>query len=290
MLAGVLLFVPLPIAPTYAGRTVENAGHTPLFFLLTLGLLFVFRDVPRLQGVRLYALAGAIGACAGFLSEVIQKPLARDSSWEDVAADVVGVVCALAVSALFERRSALRHWHRVIALVVAISCIAIYVEPIVRMARAYVHRNGQFPVLADFHSRIELYWTLSIGVNREIVNDALEVEFGAQEFPGVAFHEPVPDWRRYKVLAIDVENPGDAQLQLSVRVHDRLHNRTYHDRFNRTYELAPKERRNLRILVEDIHHGPRERLMDMAHISDITLFKSRAAGSDKLRVYSMRLE
>ncbi len=68
------------------------------------------------------------------------------------------------------------------------------------MARAYVHRNGQFPVLADFHSRIELYWTLSIGVNREIVDDALEVEFVADEFPGVAFHEPVPDWRRYRTL------------------------------------------------------------------------------------------
>ena len=158
------------------------------------------------------------------------------------------------------------------------------------MARAYVHRNGQFPVLADFHSRIELYWTLSIGVNREIVDDALEVEFGAQEFPGVAFHEPVPDWRRYKILAIDVENPGDAQLKLSVRVHDRLHNRMYHDRFNRNFELAPKERRNLRILVEDIRHGPRERLMDMAHISDITLFRGGNKGSRHLRVYSLRLE
>ena len=27
---------------------------------------------------------------------------------------------------------------------------------------------------------IELYWTMSIGVNREIVDDALEVKFGAR--------------------------------------------------------------------------------------------------------------
>ena len=106
VLAGLLLFVPLPIAPTYMGRTIENAGHTPLFFLLTMGLLVVFRGDPRFQGIRLYALAGLIGASAGFLSEVIQKPLARDASWEDVAADVVGVVCGLAVYAMFERRSA----------------------------------------------------------------------------------------------------------------------------------------------------------------------------------------
>jgi len=30
VLAGLLLFLPLPIAPTYAGRTLEDAGHTPL--------------------------------------------------------------------------------------------------------------------------------------------------------------------------------------------------------------------------------------------------------------------
>lgn len=290
VLAGLLLFMPLPIAPTYAGRTVENAGHTPLFFLLTIGLLLVLRDASRFQGVRLYALAGLLGASAGFLSEVIQMPLGRDASWEDVAADVVGVVCGLAVYALFEGRSALRRWHRVIALVVAISCIAIFFEPIVRMGRAYVHRNGEFPVLADFHSRIELYWTMSIGVNREIVDDALEVKFGAQEFPGVSFHEPVPDWRRYRILAIDVENPDDAPLGLVVRVHDRFHNRMFNDRFNRNFELAPKERRNLRILIEDIRHGPRDRLMDMAQVSDVTLFKGRAAGSDTLRIYSLRLE
>jgi hypothetical protein len=191
---------------------------------------------------------------------------------------------------MFDRRTALRRWQRAFALVVAVSCIAIFLEPIVRMGRAYVHRNGEFPVLADFHSRIELYWTMSIGVHREVVGDALEVKFGAQDSPGVAFHEPVADWRRYKILAIDVENPGDAPLKLGVRVHDRLHNFEYNDRFNRIFELAPKERRNLRILIEDIQHGPKERLLDLAQISDITLFKARAAGSDRLRVYTLRLE
>jgi VanZ family protein len=289
-LAGVLLFMPMPFQPTYAGRTIENAGHTPLFFLLTLGVLLVMRDHPRFPGVRVYALAGLIGAGAGFLSEVIQKPLARDASWEDVVADTIGVVCALAVYALFDRRTKLRAWHRLGALAVALSCIAIFITPIVRMVRAYVHRNGEFPVLADFHSRIELYWTLSIGVNREIVDNALEVELVADEFPGVAFHEPVPDWRSYKILVIDVENPEREPLDLGVRVHDRRHNRTFNDRFNRHFNLAPFERRTLRITLEDIRRGPRQRFMDMAHISDITLFRGGPEGSRRLRVYSLRLE
>lgn len=288
LVAGLLLFVPMPFAPTYATRTIENAGHTPLFFLVTIGLLFGLRD--WFSGARLYAIAGLVGAGAGFMSEVIQRPLARDASWEDVGADAIGVVLALASYAMFEKRSPLRRWHRFAALVVAMSCVAIFVTPIVRMTRAYVHRNGQFPVLADFHSRIELYWTLSIGVNREIVDDALEVEFGAEEFPGVAFHEPVPDWRRYKTLVIDVENPASEPLKLVVRVHDRRHNRMFTDRFNRNFPMAATERRTLRIPLDEIRNAPRGRLMDMAHISDITLFKGTSGGSLKLRIHSLRLE
>jgi hypothetical protein len=153
-----------------------------------------------------------------------------------------------------------------------------------------VHRNGQFPVLADFHSRIELYWTLSVGVNRKIVGDALEVDFVADLFPGVAFHEPVPDWRQYKTLVIDLENPDAEPLSLTVRVHDRLHRHVFSDRFNRSYQLAAGERRTLRIPLEDIRHGPRGRLMDMEHVSDITLFKGIPKGSRRLRVYLLRLE
>jgi VanZ family protein len=290
LLAGLLLFVPLPITPNYASRTLEDAGHMPLFFLVTLGVLFVMRDHPRFPGVRLYALAGMIGVGAGFLSEVIQQPLARDASWDDVVADAVGVALALAVFALFDRRAKLRAWQRLAAMAVAISCIAIFLLPIVRMTRAYVHRNAEFPVLADFHSRIELYWTLSFGVKREIVDDALEVEFVADEFPGVAFHEPVPDWRKFRTLVIDVANPAAEPLDLGVRVHDRRHNHTFNDRFNRRYALAAGERRTLRIPLEDIRNGPRLRLMDMAHVSDIKLFRGGETGSRRLRIYSLRLE
>ena len=290
VLAGLLLFAPMPVTPTYLARTIENAGHTPLFFLVTLGVLYALRDDGRFAGPRLYAIAGMVGAGTGFLSELIQMPLARDASWEDVGADAVGAVLALAVYAVFDRRSNLRRRHRGAAILLACACIAIYVTPIVRMARAYVHRNGQFPVLADFHSRIELYWTVSIGVNREIVDDVLQVDLIAENYPGVSFHEPVPDWRGYKTLVIEVENPDVVALNLGVRVHDRLHKRAFRDRFNRHFPLAPKERRTLNIPLEDIHHGPRDRLMDMAHISDVTLYRVGAAGSHELRIYSMRLE
>jgi VanZ family protein len=290
LLAATLLFVPLPTPPTYAGRTLENAGHTPLFLLATLLVLLVLRHDLKFAGRRLYAFAFLIGVGAGFLSEIIQQPLHRDASWEDVFADAMGVVCALALFALFERRALIAKTTRAAALLLALVCIAVYLAPVVSMTRAYLHRNGEFPVLANFASSTELYWVVGYGVNRDIVRGALDVTFESSQFPGVSLHEPVPDWRGYQTLVIDVENPEVTPLDLAVRVHDRGHNKTYFDRFNRVIQLAPTQRRLLRISLDDIHRAPRERLMDMGHISDITLFRAGPAGSRRLRIYTLRLE
>jgi VanZ family protein len=290
VVASLLLFIPLPIPPTYAGRTIENAGHTPLFFIVTLAILFMLRDRPRFAGWRLYVAAGAIGIGLGFLSEVVQRPLARDASWEDVGADAIGSICALAAYALFDRYGGVRRWHRVLAGVVAASCLIVYLSPIYTMTRAYLHRNGQFPVIASFHSRIELYWTMSIGVYRDIVNDALEVIFVARETPGIGFHEPIPDWTGYGWLVLDVENPANEPLKLGVRVHDKSHNWQYHDRFNREFDLPAGQRRSIRISLDEIRRGPRNRPMDMTRISNISLFRGANTGSRHLRIHTIRLE
>lgn len=295
IVAGALLFMRLPIVPTYAGRTIENAGHMPLFFLITLAVLYVLRawrpfTSGRLHPVWLYVIGGVAGIGAGFLSEVIQRPLRRDASWEDVFADAVGAVCALAVYALFDRTAAFRRWRRMVAALVVLGCAIVYLTPLVNMARAYMHRNAQFPVLADFHSPVELFWTVSFGVRREIVDDALQVDFVADEFPGLSFHEPVPDWRAYRTLLIDVANTDSLPLTLGVRVHEIGHGREYADRFNRHFDLAPGERQLLRIAIEDIRNGPRTGPMDLQRVSDITLFRVKNSGSRQLRLHGMRLE
>ncbi|HUQ09736.1 MAG TPA: hypothetical protein VM146_05420 [Steroidobacteraceae bacterium] len=299
-LAAALLFMRLPIPPTFAGRTIENAGHMPLFFLITMGFLLVLRDYSlfksgpvesgRFAGGWLYLVAALVGMGGGFLTEVMQKPMHRDASWDDVFADAVGALCAVSLYVLFDRRTTLQRWHRLLAAVVAVTCIAIYLSPIVSMGRAYLHRNSQFPVLADFHSRLELYWAVGIGARRDIVDDHLVVEYVSDDFPGLSFHEPVADWRAYQTLVIDVGNPGAEPFDLGLRIHDKKHNRRFADRFNRHFMLAAGERKALRIGLDEIRRGPRTRLMDMQQISDITLFRGKPEGSRQLVVYAMRLE
>ena len=290
VVAATLLFMQLPVPPTFAGRTIENAGHMPVFFLVTLGLLIVLRTDFRFEGSRLYALAGLIGSGLGFVSEVIQEPLARDASWEDVFSDAVGAVCALAVYALFDRRSRLTRTTWLAALVVALGCIAFYVTPLVRMTVAYVHRNGQFPVLADFRSPSDELWMVDYGTDHRLDGGSLMVVYARGRWPGVSLREPVPDWSAYRTLLIDVENPETEKLGFTVRVHDRGHWRDYSDRFNRHYELAGGERRTLRIDLAEVARAPRGRLMDMRQIADITLLRDAKEGSRSLRIYSLRLE
>jgi VanZ family protein len=285
-----LLFMRLPVPHTYAGRMVENAGHLPVFLLMTIGLLVVLRNDFSFTGARLYVTAGLIGAGLGLGSELMQMPLDRDASWEDVFADAVGALCAVALYALFDRREALARSARVVALVVALACITFYVTPLVRMVFAYVHRNAQFPVLADFRYGIESVWVVGYGVNRDIGSGALQVEFQSAQWPGVSLHEPVADWRRFKALIIDVENPDTESLEFTVRVHDRGHGRTFNDRYNRGFVLGAGERRTLRIPLDEIRRGPKDRLIDLGEISDITLFRDQPRGSSHLRVYIVRLE
>jgi hypothetical protein len=292
LVASALLFVPLPIPGTYAGRTIENAGHMPLFLFGTLFVIGVLRQDFKLEGARLYAFAGLIGVGAGFLTEVMQMPLRRDASWGDVAEDVVGVVCALALHAALTRPTRLRIAARGLLLLIATACVVMYVTPMVNMARAYMHRSKHFPVLASFDSRAQLFWIVGYGINREIRDGALDVAFERDRFPGFSFFEPAPDWSAFKTLVIDVENPDAEVLHLGVRVHDygRHRGRRFIDRFNRNVEIAPGERRVLRFPLEEIRRGPRDRLMNLARISDVTLFQSKQEGARHLRLHQMRLE
>ena len=84
------------------------------------------------EGARLYAIAGLIGASAGFLSEVIQRPLRRDASWEDVLADTIGVACALSMYALFDRKTPMSRTVRFAALSIAVACTVVYTAPLVQ--------------------------------------------------------------------------------------------------------------------------------------------------------------
>ena len=147
------------------------------------------------------------------------------------------------------------------------------------MARAYVHRNAQFPVLATFDSRIELYWIVSYGVNRDIVDDALEVEFVrgrvSRASPSMS---PCPTGGNTRPWSSTWKIPEASRCTSACACTTAVTTATYTDRFNRNFDLAAGERRSCGFRSTTSGMGRDSRLMDMAHISDITLFRGEAAG------------
>ncbi len=201
--------------------------------------------------------------------------------------------CALAVYALFDRRRSCGARASRRLLIVAAAPASRYTStPIVSMVRAYLHRNGQFPVLGEFRFAHRAVLDRELSASGATSSTTCSRWNSTRtSFPGLSFHEPVPDWRRYKILVDRRRESRQPRCCISACACTTAGTTAmYTDRFNRTFRARPGERRSLRIPLDDIRHGPRNRLMNMTQISDVTLFRTTAPGSQRLRLHSMRLE
>jgi hypothetical protein len=289
-LIGALLLVDWRFPPTEWWRAIENFGHVPMFAVLT-GVLFALgRAIRPLTPRRNYIYAGAAALFLGAATEVAQLYVGRDASWGDLSSDVLGIGIALAICALVDGRMRFLAVMRFGLLVVAVGMTSYAALPVIEMLRAYAHRNAQFPVLAQFEDERELFWTRSVGSRRTIKNGSMHVELRGEPYPGVSWFEPVPDWRGYRWLVLEISNPNDSALEITVRVHDSAHSWEFADRFNQPFVFAPQERRTLRIDLEDVRHAPLGRAMDMEMISDVSIFRSGPKGPAAIVIHALRLE
>lgn len=287
---GALLLVEWPFPATAWWAVTEDFGHVPLFALLTVALLGVTRARSGTVSLRAYAMAAVIAATLGGGTELAQIPVGRDASWTDFWHDLLGIAVALGLYAACDRRLALSRKARGGLVVLCLAGLVPVAWPLVKVARAYAYRASLFPNLTDFSTDRDSFWTIGIGARRVFKPGALVVEFVAERYPGVSWFEPPPDWRGYKNLVLDVENPNDVAMALTLRVHDRQHRSGYTDRFNREFDLAPHARRTIRASLEDIATAPRNRRMDLAHIAGVAVFRSGPPGPRRMVIHALRLE
>jgi hypothetical protein len=107
---------------------------------------------------------------------------------------------------------------------------------------------------------------------------ALRVPLAARPFAGLNLDEPAADWRGFRILVVDVVNPGPVGLTLNVRVHDRVHNGAYADRFNAAVLVPGGQRRQFEFPLEAIRTAPRGRVLDLAHVAGVGLFREGPGG------------
>jgi hypothetical protein len=293
--------------PSRWAEVLHNSGHGLIFGLVAILLLVAarthrsFRDWPLgLQCV--CAVLGSAGL--GLLAEALQRFTHRDPSWMDAINDLVGAIAFVSAFAWFELRYIAGTRARIGRLALAsaaIGCVTFLLYPAAVTARAYWYRESTFPVIADFHDRVDDFFlssgwsaleaiTLPPHLAKVSHERSLEVRFVLGKFPGLDFFEPHADWRGYQCLVLDIANPTDEPLAFVLRVHDRQFSGERGDRFNRTLQVAPESRAVLRIALSDIESGAATRKLDMQHISAITLIRRRGSRADRMDVQKVWLE
>jgi hypothetical protein len=289
--AAILFFLSLVVfatfhEPTRFAHALQKLAHPVTFGVVALLFLTLLRRTPP-RRFRCYVVAFALTVLCGAGTEVAQGLLNRDPALLDVLRDALGAGTALTAFATLvpgaDARGR-RGW-RVMGVLSALVGFAIMVAPISIALAAYARRDLRFPMLLEACSPLDRYFlddggadvsvVPSMGLTTSPCGSALRVQFGTAPYSGVMLEEPYPDWRTARTLVLDLRNPGELDLPLAVRVHDRAHNFKFQDRFNREFTLHAHERLEIAIPIAEIEHAPAGRLMDLSRIAGVAVFRTR---------------
>lgn len=283
-------------------RTLHNTAHGPVFGCVALLLLWALRAQPLTRGWsvwREYAVALAGAAALGVATEIMQIPVARDASLIDAINDALGAAAFLAGYLVIDRQVQINGRVRMLSALLSCAGLLVLAQPIAHATYQYYQREQRFPFLADFSVSHERYflrpqfsrlthlplpepWAQHAG------ETALQIELLAGPYPGWELSEPLPDWRGYETLAVDITNPDDTALALTLRVHDAHHDNRLADRFNMKLELPGQSRQILRVPLSEVRDGPADRPLDLAAVRGVMMFAGQS-GQHGRRMYLSRI-
>lgn len=304
ILLGSVVFAPVPGKARWV-RDLHDTAHGPVFGCIAVLILMVLRAQPRLQlsSLRQYAIAFGLAVALGMGTEVIQGFTGRDATVADAVRDTLGAAAFLGIFWAFDRRmgGGRSTGARSAAVLISVGLLVALSMPATHAVIAYGKRGQQFPVLADFTQEIDDYFLASSASTRALEplptqwargagEKALLVKLKDEPFAGIHFVEPHPDWSGYSVLRLDITNPNDDELLLTLRVHDAEHNNTYTDRYNKAFTLAPHARRVFDFPLEEIASAPAGRRLDLRRISEVILFRGEPSPARGFYVSRVWLE
>jgi hypothetical protein len=274
--------------------------------------------------------AFVIAAAIGVATELLQyfEP-GRSVSAMDALHDAAGAALGLAVLAIVESRrpspgvpptspangrgeepspglrptspASGRGEGRALALAIAIAALTLLAWQPLECALAYANRAAGFPVLVRGARHADLYFLRgrSAEIDRRALparwrqpDDelALRVGYVSGARPALELFEPAPDWRGYRVLALDLTNPGATGLQFTLRILDAGHNWESNDRLNMPLVLPPQTRLTVRVAVAAVESAPAGRRMDLSRIANLMLFADGPAAGSEFYVSRIWLE
>lgn len=271
----------LPSHPLILG-VLNNFAHAPVFGAFAVVVLILLRRHSSLPALAGYLAVLLIALAAGGAVELIQSQLGRAAEWRDLRSDALGAIAGLAIHAALAGGTAWRRW---LAIAIAIVAAAPVAWPVAQASQAYLVRWRKFPAIVQGLEPADRYFVHVRGadaVSAELpaawarAGDppSLRVRIAGGSWPGIDHVEPQPDWSGYSLLRLDLTNPNDLPLILTLRVHDRSHDNRAADRFNRSFELAPRSRTVLVVPLREIAEAPDGRMLDLSSVAGLILFTS----------------
>jgi VanZ family protein len=295
VILGVVVVVsvaPPPDADRLSGES-HNFAHVVVFGALGLVLARALRRFPfRRPGWPLVAFATLLaGVGFGILTEYAQGHLGGTPTWGDVSRDVLGTALGLCAAIALARPTAPTA-RRLLWITVALGLLAAAV-PLADAGLDYRARARLFPVLLDpaaprglaFVSlygnpvtRVPLPPGIASGEPAGSTGSVepgpwtLRVPLDAGRWPGITLDEPAPDWRGWRAIVVEVANPSDEPLDLTLRVNDRAHDNRSEDRYNQHLPLQPRSRHRFEFPLEAVARAPAGRAMDLSQIQKVIVF------------------
>lgn len=300
LLLGVWYFARIPGDGPLLGP-LQSAAHFPVFGLLA-ALIFVslrrFAPCPWHAGWRAYAFTLIAMLVLSGLAEGSQRFTDRQASLGDVGVNMAGAVAALCLLALVDREIrglARRLALRVMLLSIPVVLAGLVLLPVAATWAMILKRDADFPCLVCPQNRLDLRMIDANGASAELVRadgarpDFIEIRLDRGPFPGVSWEWPVPDWRGFDALVLDLGNPGPEATALTLRIDDAVHDSRFADRFNRGIPLASESRQHACIALADIEGAPRGRPLDLSRIARMMLFGGAESHGKRFRVYGIWL-
>lgn len=275
-------------------HVLQKLGHSVTFGIVALLVLSFLRSHRR-SLLADCGIAFAVTVALGALTEVAQIYSHRDPSVIDVLRDSLGAAAALAAASWIASRSKL-------AAGVCVLSAALVMTPMAVCLAAYANRELRYPVIWQFSSPLDMYFTGDAGEGLARIKAPARWQRGSEEewalyiplssagASGAGLTEVYPDWTGHSRLLVDITNPMPAPVQLTLRIEDRQHNQEYTDRFNANYVIPAGTRQRISVALQQVESAPRGRRMDMRHVAKLVLFQSGGSRSGFLALNRIWLE
>jgi hypothetical protein len=288
-----LLFIEVPGDGLWH-RALLDSAHGPIFAAVAV-LLLMMRTPESRTRRSAYVIAFVAALMLGVLIEIVQSVGGRPGSVFDVMTDAAGAASGLALWSLLRRQPGVHAWP---AIAIALAGITFVAWPPLQAARAYAHRAVVFPTIVDFRGPEGLRFVTTEGSPawiaalpatwaQEAGERALLIRYDEQHVAAMRVLEPKADWRGYSIVAVDITNPAQRDLELTFRVFDATHDWNHSDRLNLPLVIPPQTRTTIRVALAAVESAPQGRSMDLARIADVMLFGRK--GQPPAELYLSRI-